>query len=218
MKEKVHSYLRVSGQSQIDGDGFPRQRQAITEFAKRNKMEIVTEFKDEGISGTTFDRPALTDLFVALKSNGIKTVLVENSTRLARDLIVGETLLSEFKKIGVKVISADGTILTDADDHDPSKKLIRQILGVFAEFEKSCLVQKLRVARIRSKKAKGKCEGRKSYGSRVGELEIVTKIQKLRQSGMTINGIVENLKAEGIVSRYGKPLKYTQIRRILARQ
>ena len=217
MKEKVHSYLRVSSESQITGDGFPRQRESINRFIKRNRMELVTEFRDEGVSGVMFDRPGLTDLFVSLKSNGVKKVVIENSSRLSRDLIVGETLLNEFKKIGVTVVTSDGTILTDTNDDDPSKKMIRQILGVFSEFEKSCLVQKLRVSRIRMKKSKGVCEGRKPFGSRPGETDIINKIKLLRHEGNSVKGIVEILKNQGIVSRYGKFLKYTQIRRILDR-
>src|ERR1043165_133253 len=56
-------------------------------------------------------------------------VLVENATRLARDLMISEIILGEFRKIGVKVISADGGIDLTLGDDDPSGKLIRQMLG-----------------------------------------------------------------------------------------
>src|SRR5688500_13721403 len=98
MKTKAFSYLRVSGKGQIDGDGFPRQREKIERYAKKNRAEIVQEFRDEGVSGTkdAFDRPGLTELFVALKANGVRTVIVEDAHRLARDLVVSEILLREF--------------------------------------------------------------------------------------------------------------------------
>src|SRR5438067_639522 len=109
MKTKAFSYLRVAGLGQVKGDGFTRQQDAIKRYSKANQFEIVQEFRDEGVSGTkdAFDRDGLTDLFVALKSNGVKTVLVENADRLARDLMISEIILSEFRKIGVKVIAAD---------------------------------------------------------------------------------------------------------------
>lgn len=218
MKEKTraYSYLRVSGRGQVDGDGFPRQRKSVEEYSRKNRMEIVTEFRDEGVSGTMFDRPGLTDLFVALKADGVRTVLVEKADRLARDLIVSETLLAEFRRIGVKVIAAEGGTDLTVNSDDPSRKMIRQILGVVSEWEKSCIVQKLRAARIRSKEKHGRCEGRKPYGEKPGESNIVARIHQLRNERLTLNEIVDRLNSEGIKARSGGKWHYTQIRRILA--
>ena len=47
------AYLRVSGAGQIDGHGFDRQRTAVAEFAAKNGVRIVAEFRDEAVSGTT---------------------------------------------------------------------------------------------------------------------------------------------------------------------
>jgi len=217
MKTKTYTYLRVSGKGQIDGDGFPRQRESVTDYAKRNRMEVVAEFRDEGVSGTLFDRPGLTDLFVAIKADGVKVVLVEKADRLARDLVVSETLLAEFRKLGVKVVAAEGGTDLTVDSNDPSRKMIRQILGVVSEWEKSCIVQKLRAARIRSKEKNGRCEGRKPYGTKDGEAEIVTRIQNLRNERLTILEIAERLNVDGVKTRSGGRWQFTQIRRILAR-
>ena len=73
---------------------------------------------------------------------------VDKANRLARDLVVSETLLAEFRKLGVKVVAAEGGTDLTVDNDDPSRKMIRQILGVVSEWEKSCIVQKLRAARI----------------------------------------------------------------------
>ena len=40
---KAFGYLRVSGKSQIDGDGFPRQRENILKYAAANGVEISAE-------------------------------------------------------------------------------------------------------------------------------------------------------------------------------
>jgi DNA invertase Pin-like site-specific DNA recombinase len=45
------SYLRVSDKSQIEGDGFPRQRAAITKQAKTMGIEIVREYVEQGVTG-----------------------------------------------------------------------------------------------------------------------------------------------------------------------
>ena len=127
---KAFSYCRVSGKSQVDGDGFPRQRQVIAQYAKANKITVAQEFKDEGISGTKdiVDRDGLAALFDAIESNGVRCVLVERADRLARDLLISEIINARFRDLGVTVIeAASGTELT-ADDSDPTKVLIRQIL------------------------------------------------------------------------------------------
>ena len=82
-----------------------------------------------------------------MRSNGVRLVLVERADRLARDLMVGEVLLAEFRKLGVTVIAADsGTDLTAGDD-DPTRVLIRQVLGAMAQFEQSGISAQTRFGR-----------------------------------------------------------------------
>jgi DNA invertase Pin-like site-specific DNA recombinase len=225
VKTKAFAYLRVSGKGQIDGDGFPRQRESVQKYAKANKVEIVGEYRDEGVSGTKdhFDRPGLTDLFVAIKSNGVRLVLVERSDRLARDLMVGEIILSEFRSLGVQVIAADsGTDLT-VEDGDPTRTLMRQMLGAIAQWEKSIIVQKLRAARIRIRRDKGRCEGRKPYGATPAEQETIARMRQMRQEGLSFEAIAKNLNASAIAprttSRAGKQTKWhgAAVQRILKR-
>jgi hypothetical protein len=54
------------------------------------------------------------------------------------------------------------------------------VLGAVAQFEKAVIVSKLKAARQRKKRATGRCEGRKPYGSRPGEADVVDYIRKLR--------------------------------------
>lgn len=175
------SYVRVSGRSQVDRDGFPRQRAAVAKLAKSGGFEIVDEFTDAAVSGTVegFDRPGLSDLLVAIRRNGVRTVLIERSDRLARDLMVGEVILAECRKLDVKVIAADsGQDLTVGDD-DPTRVLIRQVLGAVSQFEKSVIVQKLRAARDRKRRETGRCEGRIPFGEKQGEAATVDRIRDL---------------------------------------
>ena len=219
MKEKAFGYLRTSGKGQVGNDGFPRQRDAISRYAKANKVEIVQEFNDEAISGTldALDRPGLTDLFVSLKANGVRLVLVENATRLARDLMISEIILAEFRKIGVRVISADGGVDLTIGNDEPTGKLIRQILGAVAEWEKCALVQKLRASRLRMRRAGQRCEGRKPYGNTPEEQKSVDLILSLRKAGKSFVAIAEQLNADGVKPRTGQKWHATQIARVLSR-
>lgn len=218
-KEKAFGYLRTSGKGQIGNDGFPRQREAITRYAKANGIEIVQEFTDEAVSGTldAMDRLGLTDLFVALKANGVRTVLLENASRLARDLMISEIILAEFRKIGVTVISADGGVDLTLGNDEPTGKLIRQILGAVAEWEKCALVQKLRASRLRMRRSGQRCEGKKPYGHTPDEAKIVDSILSLRKEGKSFVVIAEQLNASGIKSRSGKQWHPTQVQRVIQR-
>ena len=106
-------------------------------------------------------------------------MLVERADRVARDLMVSEVILGQFRQAGVRVIAVDsGTDLTVADD-DPTKTMIRQILGAVSQFEKSVIVHMLRAARERKKRKDGRCEGRKPFGHHPGEQMVIERIRDL---------------------------------------
>jgi DNA invertase Pin-like site-specific DNA recombinase len=212
MATKAVSYLRVSGKGQVDGDGFPRQRDAIARYAAANGVNLVDEYLDAGVSGTKEleNRAGLAQLLDRLESNGVKLVIIERADRLARDLIVSEAILDQFIKIGVKVVSADGTDLTAGDSSNPEAKFHRQIMGAAAELEKNILVLKLKAARGRKRRETGKCEGRKAYGEITREIAGLDRIKKLarkpRDAKRRSCGVIAQLlNVEGVPSRTGKP-------------
>ena len=212
---RAFAYLRVSGKGQIKGDGFIRQEKAIKRYADANGIEVNHIYKDKGVSGTLSNRPALAEMMVDLQQNGhgIKTVIVEKIDRIARDLMIQETIIQDFKENGINLISA----LEGADllNNDPTRKLVRQVLGAIAEYEKSMLVQKLRVARQRKKVKTGKCEGRKSYHEVAPST--VAHIRRLRRKpkGMkrkTYHQIADILNGENVHTLNGQPWNLQTIR------
>src|SRR5947207_12358667 len=106
---KAFGYLRVSGKAQAgeEKDGLRRQQTAIREYAAKNSYRVTEWFEDKGISGTSEldNRPALQALLVALVSNGVKTVIIEKLDRLARDLMIQETIIADMRKKGFTIIS-----------------------------------------------------------------------------------------------------------------
>ena len=212
--KKAFAYLRVSGKGQLEGDGFTRQLAAIKKHAATNDIRIVRIFREEGVSGTKDleNRPALQQLLVALHSNGIRLVLVEKLDRLARDLMIQESIVADMKRNGFEIVSV---CEPDMCSDDPSRVLIRQILGAFAQYERAMIVQKLRGARQRIRAKVGRCEGRKPYGTRPGETEVIERVIKLRQQGKAVDTIAETLNTEGIKPRSGQQWYATSVYRVL---
>jgi len=216
------SYLRVSGKGQADGDGPERQRQAISRFAQSARLSIVEEYSDLGVSGTKelADRPGLAKLIDRLESNGVRTVIVERADRLARDLMVQEVILGQFAKLGARILTADGVDLTSSDD--PTRRLIRQVLGAVAEFEKNVLVLKLRAARER-KRAKGeRVEGVKPYGYFPAEAAIISRMKELRRKPPkgrrpSLSDVAARLNADGHRNRAGREWSAQLVHHVLRR-
>ena len=104
---------------------------------------------------------------------GVRTVIVEDASRFARELVTQELGILALIKRGVRVLTANGDDLTDSSD--PSRKMMRQIAGSFAEYEKARLVAKLKAARERKRLATGKCEGRKSHAEISPEMVRIAK-------------------------------------------
>lgn len=223
-RTKALSYLRVSSRGQVDGDGFPRQRATIAAFAAARGIDVLGEFRDEGVSGTLglADRPGLTSLLEATTADGIRTVLIERADRLARDLVESELLLRTFREQGIRVIEADGgNDLTSDNDASPTAVLIRQVLGAISQWEKSGLVAKLRAARDRVRQQRGRCEGPRAFGEREEEAPRLQRILELAVdhdgNRRSLTELVAILNAEGVATRSGRPWARSTLQAVLAR-
>lgn len=211
------AYLRVSGKGQVDGDGFPRQLAAIEAYARANGLTLAKVFREEGVSGTKEldNRPALQHLLAAVASRSVSIVLVEKLDRLARDLMIQETILRDLQHRGITLVS---TMEPDLCSDDPSRKLGRQIMGCIAEYEKSMIVSKLAGARRRMRAKTGVCESRKPYGERKGERRVIDRILVLRATGAAMDTIAEMLNSEGLKPRSGRQWYGSSVRNVLLRQ
>ncbi len=211
---KVFGYLRVSGDSQIDGDGFPRQRKSIEDFAATHNMIVVKYFQEEGVSGSveSMDRPAFQEMLTALLSNGVRTVLVEKLDRIARDVMVQEGTIKDLNRKGLELISV---CEPDLCGNDPYRVAMRQMLGVFAELDRKSIVIKLKAARERVKQQKGRCEGRKPYGFYGTEVDNLNKIKALRADGQNYEEIARAMNAEGRKTRANGLWYPATVRRIV---
>lgn len=210
------SYIRVSSKGQAEGDGPDRQRAAINSFAQAHRLNVLAEFFDAH-TGTEEDRPAFSDMIDLLKNEecDVDCIILERMDRLARDLIVSEYLLKALREAGIKVFVADQGQLVDmaSDEQDPTRVLMRQILGAIAQWEKSALVRKLRAARIRT----GNLGGIKPFGHFQGELEVLRVLLELYGRCKNSDTVAFQLNALGHKTRSGANWSGRMVRKVLAR-
>ncbi len=222
---KVFTYVRVSSKGQAEGDGPERQRLASATFCEHHNLVNISSFYD-AFTGTSEDRPGFNDLLQAIDHNlanaegdqRVGAVVVERMDRLARDLMASEILLRELRNRGIKLFAVDQGTLDDmaSDDIDPTRILIRQIMGALAQWEKSCLVKKLRVARERAAK-EGRVGGNKPFGAKEGEQDALRQLFEWTRQGFNTADVADMMNARGYASRTGKPWSKHTIQGIVAR-
>lgn len=220
-KQTAVAYYRTSSAVNVGDskDSLPRQREAVHEFASRQKLTVVREFYDPATSGADpiEGRAAFSELLTYLASNGARTVLVENASRFARDLgvqIAGHDLL---KARGFELIAVDAPDYFT--NETPTAVMVRQILGAVSQFEKAMVVQKLRHARDRRSAEIGRrIEGRPPF-----PVEVVSLAKKLhrpqRKTGerRSLREIAQELAVLGYLGSTGKPYVPESVKRMLGR-
>lgn len=195
-------YLRVSSKGQIAGDkdGMVRQRANVERFARMAGYDVIEWYEDAGVSGTTEleNRPGLEAAVTRIAANGVRVMLLENSDRLARDLMVQEAIIKAFLDLRAQIITTDGYDLT-ADDE--SRVFIRQVMGAASQFAKRLLVRRMREARQR-KRAKGThVEGIRPFGTVADEAVALERIRQLHKARVSLTEIAATLNAEGFPTR-----------------
>ena len=221
------AYLRTSSAANVgaDKDSDKRQRDAIAAFAKRAGFAVVDEFYDPAVSGADpiETRPGFAALLDRIESNGVRTVIVEDASRFARDLVTQELGILALIGRGVSVLTASGDDLTNTDD--PFKVAMRQIAGAFAQLEKARLVSKLKAARDRKRATGVKVEGRKSYaeldairhGGRTPMIDLARRLRRKSPKGgqRSLRQVADELAKVGFVTSTGKPYAATAVARML---
>ena len=96
-------------------------------------------------------RPGFAAMLERIESNGCKTIIVEAASRFARDLMVQEVGYARLRERDIELIAADSP--GSFQDDGPTARLVRQVLGAVAEFDKAMTDSKLRGARERRRKA-----------------------------------------------------------------
>jgi DNA invertase Pin-like site-specific DNA recombinase len=148
---RVALYVRVSTFEQHP----EMQLQELREYCERRGWKIVGEFVDEGVSGSKESRPALNRLMVGAKRRDFDVAVCWKLDRFARSLKHLVNALAEFEALGIAFVS----LRDNLDLSTPSGRLMFQIIGAMAEFERALIQERVR-AGLKSARARGKRLGR----------------------------------------------------------
>jgi DNA invertase Pin-like site-specific DNA recombinase len=195
MKKRVALYLRVSTSEQT----VENQQRELLNVAARHGWQIVETFADEGVSGVKGrdKRPGYDRLCRGVGRRDFDVVAAWSVDRLGRSLqdLVG--FLGELQAKGVDLYLHQQGI----DTGTPAGKAMFQMMGVFAEFERAMIVERVKagIARARSQ---GKRLGRpkirpaKERAIRTALAQGDKGILKIAKEQKVGSGTVQRVRAE----------------------
>ena len=173
-------YARVSTSNH--GQDIGMQTRELREYCQRRGLQIVGEYTDVGVSGSKDSRPELNRLMADAKQRRFDAVCVWKLDRFGRSLRHLVNALADLESLGVCFIS----IKDNLDLSTPSGRLMFQIIGAMAEFERALIQERVR-AGIRNARAKGQRIGRPRVAVDAA------RIAALRASGLSWRTIEREL-------------------------
>jgi site-specific DNA recombinase len=146
----VAMYVRVSTDRQAETQTSDQQLSALQTYVAQQQWTVGVEhiYRDEGISETRLDRPALDRLRDAVARGEVDIVLIASPDRLARRYAHQVWLLEEFDRAGCQVI-----FLERPPSGDPQDALVIQIRGAVAEYERTVIADRMRRGRLAALRA-----------------------------------------------------------------
>lgn len=216
MKQKHYIaglYYRLSQEDERQGESvsIDNQRTILRKYAEERGFTIHDEYIDDGVSGTTFQRPEVQRLLDDAKTGVINTIIVKDLSRFGRNYIeVGQYVDYVFPAFGIRFIAIQDNV--DTENRDSGAMEMMPIMNVFNEWHAANTSKKIRAVR-RSNAKEGIYTAKKaSYGYKMGTdkkrapvvdeetAPIVKRIFEMYASGISPRKISEILNLEGIPS------------------
>lgn len=144
-------YIRVSTNEQDTG----AQERALREYVQRRGWKLQKIYRDQGLSGATARRPALTELMKDCRKGSVDVLVVWKFDRFARSLNALISGLELCRSLGIDFVSVTEAVDTSL----PAGELMFQLIGAVAQFERSLIAERVKSG-IANARAKGKVLGR----------------------------------------------------------
>lgn len=215
---RVAIYARVSTEAQEARGTIGSQLDALRQRAAAEGHEIAAEFCDDGYSGARLDRPGLDALRDAAEVGLFEAVWCLSADRLARVYAYQVIVLDELTRLGVRVLFSDAPPIDD----DPQARLLTQVQGVIAEYERAKMAERYRRGKLWRSRSGEVVSWKAPYGYRrvprseaaparlevfEPEARIVRRIfDDYVSAGHSTREITRRLNAEGVSTPTGKPV------------
>ena len=173
-------YARVS--TMYNGQSPEMQLRELRGYCRRRGWEAAGEYVDIGQSGAKDSRPELNRLMTDAHQRKFDVLLTWKLDRFGRSLRHLVNALAELEARGVAFVSLKDNV----DLSTPSGRLMFQINGAMAEFERSLITERVR-AGLRNAKAKGRLLGRPPIALDVG------RVIRMRAEGASYRSIAGEL-------------------------
>jgi site-specific DNA recombinase len=144
MTLRVAIYARVSTLHQAQAQTIEQQLSRLRTYATDQRWPVRDEhiFRDDGRSGSDLNRPGLDRLRDAVRAGELDRVLVTEPDRLARNYVQQMIVMDELERSGCQVEFLDRPM-----SDDPHDRLLLQIRGAVAEYERTLIGDRMRRGR-----------------------------------------------------------------------
>ena len=223
--DRAVSYVRVSTLKQAQAFGPDAQRDVMKSWAVACSATIVEEFVDDGISGARehADRPGLHAAIASLRVHRAGVLLVAKRDRLARDMEVVVAVEREVRRMGAKIVAADGA----GNGEGLNEQLMRRMVDAIAEHERGLIRQRTKAA-LAVRRRQGLRTGSVPLGFRLAddgshlvayphERAAQRRAVQLRAEGLTYREIARELDDERFATRSGKGWHPQTVHRLVRR-
>jgi site-specific DNA recombinase len=150
VSQRAALYARVSTARQEQEQTVASQVEALLKVATAMGLTVppALRYIDEGISGARLDRPGLDALRDAAADGLVDIVFIYCPDRLARNYVHQHVLIEELTRRGVHVHFVEHPVSEHAED-----RLLVQMQGVIAEYERAKIVERTRRGRLHKLRA-----------------------------------------------------------------
>jgi len=219
-------YVRVSTEEQAqEGFSIRGQQQKLKDYALIKDWSIYKIYADEGISGKNItERPAVNELIEDIKAGHVKNVLVFKIDRLTRstaDLLYLVELFNQYD-------CAFNSLMESIDTQTASGRMFLKIIGIFAEFERENIVERVTLGNERkAREGYTLASWRISYGydrPKGQEIQTINKAESVIvreifemyvRQGMSITGIARALNLRGVPTKEGSTWSNATVKSVL---
>lgn len=222
MVTRAAIYVRVSTEEQArDGYGLAAQEQSARAYCQAQGWELVDVYRDAGRSGKSVrGREALRELLDRAKAGQFERVVFWKLDRLGRNLRDLLEICEQLEGADVAIVSVQEAI----DTGTPSGRMIRNVLGSLAEFERDIIVDRIK-AGLAEKARQGELLGplpigyqRDDSGSVIPDATaplICDAFVRYASGRYSLRDMAAWAAGVGLLSREGNPLDRLSIRKIL---